>query len=141
MQYGASEEAKLWRGAISPSSRSRWGVLKRNLSWLLFGWVVSISRWEAAAAAGRTKVLMSDFMVVPPLGGLDNRLHWRKRFGAGKGANELKVILEARGQESKFASTAIDKRPSSAGNSDLIVVGCGWPFLLGGCALVSEGGW
>jgi hypothetical protein len=29
---------------------------------------VSIGRWEAAAAAGRTKVLMSDFMVVPPLG-------------------------------------------------------------------------
>src|ERR1700733_4608803 len=25
--------------------------------------------------------------------GLDTRLHWRKRFGAGKGATELKIIF------------------------------------------------
>jgi len=36
--------------------------------------------------------------------------------------------LESRGQEGEFASTAIDKRPSSAGNSDLIFVGLGGPF-------------
>jgi hypothetical protein len=27
-----------------------------------------------------------------------DRLHWRKRFGAGKGAKELKIIFESRGQ-------------------------------------------
>jgi hypothetical protein len=26
---------------------------------------------------------------------LTNRLHWRKRFGARKGANELKIIFES----------------------------------------------
>jgi hypothetical protein len=42
--------------------------LKRNLSWFLFGSVVTIGRLEAAATAGRTKVRMIDFTVVPPLG-------------------------------------------------------------------------
>jgi hypothetical protein len=30
--------------------------------------------------------------------GVVDRLHWRKRFGAEKGATEMKVILELSGQ-------------------------------------------
>jgi hypothetical protein len=39
--------------------------------------------------------------------GLDNRLHWRKRFGPGKGAKELKLFLEACGT-GRFASSAMN---------------------------------
>jgi hypothetical protein len=48
---------------------------------------------------------MSDFMAVSPLGGgLINRLHWRKRFGAGKGANELIFFPDDPWTDRKFTN-------------------------------------
>jgi hypothetical protein len=53
---------------------------------------VVVAAKDAAAMAARTKVRMSDFMAVPPLAKRRwDRLHWRNRFGAGKGATELKI--------------------------------------------------